>query len=69
MRAPAARRRPFSSAKGACLLRDATARFHAALPGSDVIELPGQVHVAMDAAPELFEREVRTFFGPSSENA
>ncbi len=44
-------------------IRDATQRFHAQLPGSDVIELPGQGHVAMDTAPDLFEREVRTFFG------
>ncbi|MBX3218065.1 MAG: alpha/beta hydrolase [Labilithrix sp.] len=43
-------------------LREATERFHAALPASDVVELPGQAHVAMDAAPDLFEREVRAFF-------
>ncbi|MBX3207521.1 MAG: alpha/beta hydrolase [Labilithrix sp.] len=43
-------------------LRDATARLHGQLPGSDVVELPGQAHVAMDAAPDLFEREVRAFF-------
>ncbi|MBX3263376.1 MAG: alpha/beta hydrolase [Labilithrix sp.] len=43
-------------------LREATERFHAQLPGSDVVELPNQAHVAMDAAPDLFEREVRAFF-------
>lgn len=45
-------------------LREATARFHAALPASDVVELAGQAHIAMDLAPDLFEREVRSFFGP-----
>ena len=45
-------------------LREATARFHASLPGSDIVGLPGQAHIAMDLAPDLFEREVRAFFGP-----
>ena len=43
-------------------LREATTRFHRALPGSDVVALPGQAHIAMDLAPDLFEREVRAFF-------
>jgi pimeloyl-ACP methyl ester carboxylesterase len=43
-------------------LRDATARIHAMIPGSDVVELPGQGHIAMESAPELFEHEVTRFF-------
>jgi pimeloyl-ACP methyl ester carboxylesterase len=48
--------------KSPAFLRDATARLHAMVPGSDVVELPGQAHIAMDVAPDLFEREVRAFF-------
>jgi pimeloyl-ACP methyl ester carboxylesterase len=33
----------------------------AALPNSRTIVLPGQQHIAMDTAPELFVREVTTF--------
>ena len=44
-------------------LREATVRLHAALPSSDVVALAGQGHIAMDVAPDLFEREVRSFFG------
>lgn len=44
-------------------LREATARIRGMIPGSDIVELPGQGHVAMDSAPDLFEREVRAFFG------
>ena len=40
-------------------LKDATARLHAALPGSRVVVLAGQQHVAMNTAPELFVRELR----------
>ena len=43
-------------------LREATARFHATLTGSEVVALQGQAHIAMDLAPDLFEREVRAFF-------
>jgi pimeloyl-ACP methyl ester carboxylesterase len=43
-------------------LREATARIHALVPGSDVVELEGQGHVAMESAPALFQREVTDFF-------
>jgi pimeloyl-ACP methyl ester carboxylesterase len=42
-------------------LREATRRIHGQIPGSDVVPLPGQGHVAMDTAPSLFEQEVRAF--------
>jgi pimeloyl-ACP methyl ester carboxylesterase len=42
-------------------LRAATAAAHAAVPGSDVVELPGQAHTAMDSAPQLFLDEVLRF--------
>jgi pimeloyl-ACP methyl ester carboxylesterase len=54
--------------KSPAFIRDATTRFHSMLRGengnekSDVIELEGQGHVAMDTAPALFEREVCAFF-------
>ncbi|WP_255342093.1 alpha/beta fold hydrolase [Methanoculleus sp. MH98A] len=34
---------------------------HAALPNSRVVVMPGQQHVAMSAAPELFMRLVTGF--------
>ena len=34
---------------------------HAALPNSRILALPGQQHIAMDTAPDLFVREVITF--------
>jgi pimeloyl-ACP methyl ester carboxylesterase len=34
---------------------------HRAVPGSTVVTLPGQQHVAMDTAPELFLRELIRF--------
>ena len=34
---------------------------HEALPNSKVVVLPGQQHIAIDTAPELFAREVLTF--------
>ena len=43
--------------------RAAIATLHAALPASRVAVLPGQQHVAMDTAPELFLREVLDFLG------
>jgi pimeloyl-ACP methyl ester carboxylesterase len=39
----------------------AVATVHAALPESRVAVLPGQQHVAMDSAPELFLKEVLAF--------
>jgi pimeloyl-ACP methyl ester carboxylesterase len=34
---------------------------HAALPNSRIKVLPGQQHIAMDTAPDLFVREVTAF--------
>jgi pimeloyl-ACP methyl ester carboxylesterase len=34
----------------------------AALPGSDIVELPGQGHTMIDAAPEAFVEQVLDFF-------
>jgi pimeloyl-ACP methyl ester carboxylesterase len=34
---------------------------HAALPSSRLVILPGQQHVAMNTAPDLFLNEVLTF--------
>ena len=36
---------------------------HAALPSSRIEVLPGQQHIAMDTAPDLFVREVTAFLG------
>ncbi|MEJ2732308.1 MAG: alpha/beta hydrolase [Anaerolineae bacterium] len=41
--------------------RQAVEMVHAALPNSQVIVLPGQQHIAMDTAPEMFVKEVRRF--------
>jgi len=41
----------------------AIATVNAALPNSRVVVLPGQQHIAMDTAPELFVREVLAFLG------
>ena len=41
--------------------RQAVEMVHAALPNSRVVVLPGQQHIAMDTAPELFAREVVRF--------
>jgi pimeloyl-ACP methyl ester carboxylesterase len=42
---------------------------HAAIPGSRVVVLPGQQHVAIDTAPDLFAREVLAFLadGPQAQ--
>jgi pimeloyl-ACP methyl ester carboxylesterase len=40
-----------------------TAALHSTLPHSRVVELPGQGHVAMDSAPDLFVSEVLKFLG------
>jgi pimeloyl-ACP methyl ester carboxylesterase len=42
-------------------MRQATAAVDGALPNSTVVILPGQRHVAMDTAPELFTSEVLSF--------
>ena len=39
----------------------ATQAIQSAVPNSKVIVLPGQQHIAMDTAPDLFAREVMTF--------
>jgi pimeloyl-ACP methyl ester carboxylesterase len=39
---------------------------NAALPGSRVVVLPGQQHIAMETAPELFVREVLRFLKEST---
>ena len=43
------------------LFRQAIDLLHASLPGSRVVVMPGQRHVAMDSVPELFVAEVRGF--------
>jgi pimeloyl-ACP methyl ester carboxylesterase len=43
-------------------LKDATARIHAALLTSNVVELEGQKHSAMNTAPSLFVRALRDAF-------
>ena len=42
-------------------LKTGSEKWHAALPNSRIVELPGQQHVAMDTAPDLFLREVQAF--------
>ncbi len=44
-------------------LQASTRAAHAAVPGSDLVELPSQGHAAMDTAPALFLRAVRDFLG------
>lgn len=39
-----------------------TENWHAALPNSRIAVLPGQQHIAMDTAPDLFLREITEFF-------
>lgn len=41
--------------------QQATQAIHQALPHSRIAVLPGQQHVAMDTAPDLFVREVMRF--------
>ena len=41
--------------------RENTDYWHAALPNSKVVVLPGQQHIAMDTAPDLFTGEVAKF--------
>lgn len=40
-------------------LKEATTRFHAALPTSNVVVIEGQKHSAMTTAPSLFVRVLR----------
>ncbi len=41
--------------------RQAVELIDSALPGSQIVTLPGQQHIAMDTAPELFVKEVSRF--------
>lgn len=41
-------------------------QWHAALPDSRIVVLPGQQHIAMDTAPDLFVREVQAFLSEPS---
>lgn len=43
------------------IVKQTVETWHAALPNSRVVELPGQQHVAHYAAPDLFVREVQKF--------
>ena len=43
------------------VFREAVEALDSALPTSSVVVLPGQQHVAMDTAPDLFLREVLSF--------
>jgi pimeloyl-ACP methyl ester carboxylesterase len=45
------------------LFQQAIKLVNSALPVSQVVTLPGQQHIAMDTAPDLFVREVLTFLG------
>jgi pimeloyl-ACP methyl ester carboxylesterase len=47
-------------------LKAAIATVHAALPTSRVVVLPGQQHIAMDTAPELFVHETVAFLSEVS---
>lgn len=42
-------------------IKDGTSALHAALPNSQIAVLPGQEHIAMYSAPDLFLREVLGF--------
>jgi pimeloyl-ACP methyl ester carboxylesterase len=44
----------------------AIAALHAALPNSRIVIMPGQQHIAIDTAPDLFAREVVAFLSESS---
>jgi pimeloyl-ACP methyl ester carboxylesterase len=44
-----------------------TEQWHAALPNSRVVVMPGQQHIAMDTAPDLFVSEVQTFLAEAAE--
>jgi pimeloyl-ACP methyl ester carboxylesterase len=43
-------------------LRAGIAKAEAALPNTEKVVLPGQQHIAMDTAPDLFAREIIRFF-------
>ena len=49
--------------ESAPVFRQAIHTLHGALPNSELAVLPGQRHVAMDTAPELFLGEVGRFLG------
>jgi pimeloyl-ACP methyl ester carboxylesterase len=43
------------------LFKTAIEAWHAVLPSSQIVVLPGQRHIAIDTAPDLFVREVQAF--------
>jgi len=43
------------------MFKAAIEAIHEAIPASRVVILPGQQHIAMDTAPDLFAREVLSF--------
>jgi pimeloyl-ACP methyl ester carboxylesterase len=48
------------------LYRDSIEAIHSALPDSRLVILPGQQHIAINTAPDLFAREVLTFLRETS---
>lgn len=46
-------------------LKEATKRVHAALPNSRIVVMPGQQHIAMRTAPEMFVRLIIEFLTES----
>ena len=46
--------------------RTSIENWHAALPNSRIVVLPGQQHIAMDTTPDLFVREVAGFLAESN---
>jgi pimeloyl-ACP methyl ester carboxylesterase len=51
------------------LYRDHITALHAHIASSQLVELPGQQHVAMNTAPELFTREVLAFLQADASNS
>jgi pimeloyl-ACP methyl ester carboxylesterase len=56
--------RLFVGGSSIAIVHEMTERLSAGLRGSDIAQLRGQQHIAMDTAPELFVREVLAFFQP-----
>ena len=52
----------FLGSESSPAIRTIAETLHAALPNSQLVVLPGQQHVAMRTAPELFVQEVGKFF-------
>jgi pimeloyl-ACP methyl ester carboxylesterase len=47
--------------ESSALYKDSIETIHAMLPDSRIVVMPGQQHIAMNTAPDLFVREVLTF--------